>query len=88
VPLRIGEAVVGELLQRWHFDAAAERRPRREAGVVVEDDEDVRRALGRPVREKRIPVGRRVADVELDLALELLRHSNLQNLTAGNPAGV
>ena len=41
-------AAPGELLQRRHVDAAAERRPRCEARVIVEHDEHVRRALRCP----------------------------------------
>ena len=42
MPLRIAQAAVGQLLERRHVDAAAEGRPRGEAGVVVQHEQDVR----------------------------------------------
>ena len=74
VPLRVGEALVGEPLHRRHLDATAVGRPRRQPGVVVEDDEDVRRALRRRRLGVGIPVGRRVADVDVDDSVEGLAH--------------
>ncbi len=74
VPLAVGQAVRGQPVHRRHLDPPAVRRPGRAAGVVVEHDEDVRRARRRAVREERVPVRRRVADVELDHAVERLRH--------------
>ena len=74
VPLRVGEALVREPLHRGHVDAPAVGRPRREPGVVVEDDQDVRRALRRRRLRVRSPVGRRVADVDVDDPVEGLAH--------------
>jgi hypothetical protein len=74
VPLRVGQPVGGEAVHRRHVDAAAVGGPRSLAGVVVQDDEDVGRAVGRAVGEERRPVRGRVAHVELDLPLELPRH--------------
>ena len=76
VPLGVGEAVVGQPLHRRHLDPSAVRRPGRAAGVVIEHHQHVRRTLGRPVGQERRPVGGRVPDVELDLALELLGHGS------------
>jgi hypothetical protein len=44
------------------------------AGVVVEDDQEVRRVLWGLSREARAPVGDRVSYVELDPAAELIAH--------------
>jgi hypothetical protein len=74
VPLRVAQAVLRETVHRRHLDAPAERRPGGEARVVVEDDQDVRGALGSPARQVRRPVRLGVPDVEVDLTLELLRH--------------
>ena len=51
VPLRIAQAAIGQFLERRHVDAAAERRPRGQAGVVVQHEQDVRRALRRLRRQ-------------------------------------
>jgi hypothetical protein len=75
VPLRVGEPVVGQSLQCRHLDASTERRPRGESRVVEQDDEHVRRTLGRPVGQERRPVGCGVPDVEVDDSLEWLRHA-------------
>ena len=72
VPLRVGQAVLRQSSQRRHVDPAAIRRPGRDSGVVVENEQDVRCALGRLLRRERPPVRNRVADVELDGALEVL----------------
>jgi hypothetical protein len=74
VPLGVGEAVVGQPLEGRHLDPAAIGRPGRAAGVVIEDDQHVGGALGRPVGEEGVPVGGGVPDVELDGSRELLGH--------------
>ncbi len=84
VPLRVGQAVRRQPVHRRHVDPTAVRRPGRLPGVVVEHDEHVRRALGRPVGQERRPVGRRVPDVELDLSLE--RPGHVVSCQAGGPA--
>ncbi len=56
VPLRVGQAVVGQPLHRRHVDPPAVRRPRGQAGVVVQHEQHVGRALrGRRLAE-RCPV--------------------------------
>ena len=72
MPLRIRQAVSGELVERRHVDPAAVRRPGREAGVVVQDEEEIRRPVRGLLRRVRPPVRFGVADVELDLALEAI----------------
>src|SRR6476646_1526671 len=52
----------------------SERLPRSHAGVVVEDDQDVGRALGRARRHVGVPIGYRVADVDVDLSVERTGH--------------
>jgi hypothetical protein len=75
VPLRVHQAVVGQLLQRRHVDPAAKRRPCGKAGVVVQHEQDVRRARRCPGRCERFPIGLRVADIKSDGAFERsLRH--------------
>ena len=74
--LRIDGLVPAEILDAyrhlpiWHVDASPVGRPRRETGVVVEHEEEVRRAFGGLLRRVRCPVRRRVAHVELDHAVE------------------
>ena len=74
VPLGVGQPVVGQLLHRRHVDPAAVRRPGGQAGVVVQDQQDV----GRPLRRRRLaerrPVRDRVPHVEVDDSVELLDH--------------
>src|SRR5262245_47120503 len=76
VPLRVHQAVVGELLQGRHIDAATERRPSGKACIVVKNDENVWRTVCSLLRRERIPIRFRVADVEVDDTLEalLLQH--------------
>src|SRR5947209_2594501 len=87
MPLRVQQAVVGELLHGGHVDAAAEGRPRGEPRVVVEDDENVGRAFGRALQLVRRPIGLRVANVELDDTVEALGHvgSSLLSATMRDP---
>ena len=79
VPLRVGQPVLRQPVHRGHVDPAPVRRPRRHPGVVVEDDEDVRRTLGRSLQLIRCPVRRRVPHVQLDVALEVLAHGALSS---------
>ena len=72
VQLRVGQAVLRQLVERRHVDPAAVGRPRRQAGIIVEDEQDVRCALGCFLRRERPPVGFGIADIELDGALEVL----------------
>ena len=39
---------------------------------IVEDEQDVRRALGRFLRREGPPIGFGIADIELDIAFEVL----------------
>ena len=64
--------LLASLSQRRHVDPAAVGRPGGEPGVVVQHEQDVRCALGRLLRRERPPVGDRIADIELDGALEIL----------------
>ena len=57
VPLRIAQAAVGQLLERRHVDAAAERRPGGQPGVVEQDEQDVRRSCRCLRRQEGCPVG-------------------------------
>ena len=77
VPLRVRQPVVGELLERRHVDASAEWRPGREPGVVVENDQDIRRAFGRTRQFVGRPVGLGITNVELDDSFERLGHRAL-----------
>ena len=70
VPLRIHQAVVSQLLQSRHVDLAAEGRPGSQARIIVQNQQDVWRASGRPHRDVRLPVRRRIPDIELDDALK------------------
>ena len=72
VPLRVGQPVLRQPVERRHVDPAAVGRPGGESGVVVEHEQDVRCARGRLLRRERPPVGLRIADIELDGALEIL----------------
>ena len=46
VPLCVSQSVVGQSVHDRHVDAPAERRPRRQSGVVVEHHQDVGGAFG------------------------------------------
>ena len=76
VPLRIRQPARSQPVQRGHADAPAVGDHAAQTGVVVEDDEDIRRVLRGFLVEKGVPVGRGVADVEFDLAVELPRHGH------------
>ena len=86
VPLRVGEAVVGELLHGRHVDPPAVRRPGGQAGVVVQHDQHVGRALGGRRLPERRPVGDRVPHVDVDHTVELLRHSRSSSQRDTDPA--
>jgi hypothetical protein len=72
VPLRVRQPVVGEPLHRRHLDAPAVGRPCRQTRVVVEDDEDVGRALGSLLGQIRPPVRDGVAESRLITPLNCL----------------
>ena len=72
VPLRVHHPVVGQALHHRHLDATAVGRPGSHPGVVVEHHQNIRRTLGCALEFERLPVRRRVADVEFDLAVEAL----------------
>ncbi len=74
VPLGVGDAVVGEQVHGRHVDPAAVGRPRRQAGVVVQHDQDIGRVLRRLLQFERLPVRDRIANVELDDPVEFLGH--------------
>ena len=57
VPLRVDQPVVRQLLQGRHVDPAAEGRPGGQTGVVVQHEQDVRRAFRRLGKGVRLPVG-------------------------------
>ena len=58
MPLRVRQSVLGEAIHRRHLDPPTEWRPRRQARVVVEHDQHIRRALRRLARQ----IGRRSVD--------------------------
>ena len=74
VPLRVAHAVGGDAIDVGRLDRAAIAVHRGEADVVEHDVHDVRRAVGRPGCPERFPVRDGVADVDVDRALERLRH--------------
>ena len=74
VPVGVGEAGAGQLVDVRCLDQAAPRLHRREADVVQHDVEHAWCARRRDRLQVRLPVGSRVPLVELDLALELLAH--------------
>ena len=80
--MRVGQPAAGQPVQRRHVDSPAVRGPRRATGVVVEDDEHIRRVLRRLLVEEGIPVGHGVTDVECDLAVELPRHDHSSSRSA------
>ena len=73
MPLRVGQAVGRQPVQRRHVDPAAVGRPGGQAGVIVQHDQDVRGSRGGLLRGVRSPVRNGIADVELDDALERRR---------------
>ena len=75
VPVRVGQAALGEPVDVRRLDQAAPRLHRRVADVVEDDVEDARRAVGRDRLDVRLPVGDRVAVVEVDRALEAPGHA-------------
>ena len=87
VPLAVQQAVVGETLQRRHPDPPPEGRPGREAGVVVEHDQDVWRPLRCLRWDVRLPVRRRLPDVGLDDPLERLAHPGPPSFGNGRRTG-
>ena len=74
VPVRVREPVLCETVDVRRLDQTTPWLHRREADVVEDDVEDVRRALGRHGLQVRLPVGDRVALVDVDDPLELLAH--------------
>ncbi len=77
VPLRVHQAVVGQLLQRRHVDLAAERRPGGQTRIVIQDDQHVRRSRGRFRLFVRTPVRFGVANIQLDDTLEWFAHDSI-----------
>src|SRR5262245_53977015 len=75
MPLRVGHAVGRQRVHRRHLAPASVGRPGRTVSVVIENDEDIRGGFRCLVGKKRVPVRLRVVDVELDSAVELLRHA-------------
>src|SRR5262245_7950575 len=76
VPVRVGEAVGGQPVDVRRLDQAAPRLHRREAHVVEDDVQDVRRAFRSDGLNIRLPVGNRVAFVDVDRAAESLAHDS------------
>ena len=74
VEVRVEQSAVGDPLDVRRLDQATERLHRREADVVEDDVEHVRRILRRHRLRVRLPVGNRVLDVDVDRALERLAH--------------
>src|SRR6185312_1367487 len=64
--LCVAEACVGDAIQDWGWDHAAERARRAEAYIVGHDQQDVWRSCGR--YRSRCPIGFRLARIEIDLA--------------------
>src|SRR5579862_756576 len=56
VPLRIRQPILCEAVQGRHLDAPTVSRPGGTAGIVEEDYQDIRRARGRALIKKEIPV--------------------------------
>ena len=77
VPLAVGQAVVSQLLHRRHIDSSPVRRPGRNPGVVVQDDQGIGRIRWCWLLAKGRPVGDRVADIEIDEPVEPLGHDQL-----------
>ena len=74
VELRVADALVDDAVEIGCRDWPAVAAQRREADVIQDDVEDVRRALRRAWRLEWGPVGLRVANVDVDRSLEGLRH--------------
>ena len=74
VPLRVADAVGGDLVDVGRRDRSAVAAHRREADVVQHDVDHARRAGGRLRRLERRPVLDRVPDVDIDGSLERLAH--------------
>ena len=75
VPLRVANTGRRDPIDVRCLDRPAVAAHRRETDVVEDDVQDVRCAIGCPRRLERRPVGLRVADVDVDRALEHLRHA-------------
>lgn len=73
--VRVAHAPVRDPPHVRRLDRAAEHVHRPVPDVIPRQEQHVRRTLGRLRRQKRLPVRRRVPDVELDLAVELLGHA-------------
>jgi hypothetical protein len=71
VPLGVRQAIAGESVEGRHVDPPPVGRPGRQAGVVVQHDQNVRRAFGCLLQFVGAPVRGRVPDVELDNPFEL-----------------
>ena len=74
VELRQPHAAFGDAAHGRHLHQAAEAVPRRDAGVVPHEIQDVGRILRRGRRGVRAPVRLGIPDVQLDLAVEFRRH--------------
>ena len=74
VKLRQPHAALGDPRHGGHLDQAAEAVPGRDAGVVPDQIEDVRRVLRRGRRGVRTPVRLGIPDIQLDLAVEFSGH--------------
>ncbi len=74
VEVRVQQPPIGDPLDVRRLDQTSERLHRREADVVEDDVEHVRRVLRRDRLCVRLPVGNRVLDVDVDRALEGLSH--------------
>jgi hypothetical protein len=86
VEVRVAEPGLGDPSHGRRLDRPAEDVHGAVADVVPDDHEDVGRAFGRLRLEERLPVGDRIADVQVDDALERLGHeaSRSRCWAAGN----
>ncbi len=74
VPLRVPDAVRGDLVDVRRLDGPAVAGHRRVPHVIEHDVHDVRRPIGRLGRFERAPIRFRVTDVDVDDAVEWFTH--------------
>src|SRR5947208_2107104 len=77
MPVGVGQACLGQPVHSGGLDESSEWLHRGKAHVIPHDVEHIGRALRRLWLLVRLPVGRRVADIQVDNALKWFGHGTI-----------
>src|SRR6266567_8091439 len=77
VPVGVGETSLGQAVHSRGFDESTPRLHRCKAHIIPDNEEDIGRTFRRLWLLVRLPVGHRVADIQVDDALKWFGHGTI-----------